>query len=282
MKQNIHKKQDVRRHKNLRLFVVFLFLCFNSAVTFAETPFFNDHARGWFWYEDPEETEGLLEKPQEKPATPLTVKEKEDDSSKPKPKTATERLKDVQVHLSELKAKAILEPTRGNVKAYQEMQMKVMNQSQAFSDAWLLNVFMNPALDEAVKNPTAQSARFVVYENERQETLNLIKGLKQTYGLFYFYSGSCSYCRAFGPIVKQFADKYGWEVMAISLDGAPSEIFPNWQPDNGIAENWDVQTVPAVFAINPETNHVIPVAHGFTAIDAMEKRIVTIVKGEGR
>ena len=277
MKQKANK-QDVRRCKSLRLFAVLV--CVIPVVAFAETPFFNDHARGWFWYEDPEPTEDLLEKPREEPASPLTLKE--DDSSKPKPKTATERLKEVQVHLSELKAKAILEPTRGNVKAYQEMQMKVMNQSQAFSDAWLLNVFMNPALDEAVKNPTAQSARFVVYENERQETLDVIQGLKQTYGLFYFYSGSCSYCKAFGPIVKQFADKYGWEVMAISLDGAPSENFPNWQPDNGIAENWDVQTVPAVFAINPETNHVIPVAHGFTAIDAMEKRIVTIVKGEER
>jgi hypothetical protein len=39
-----------------------------------------------------------------------------------------------------------------------------------------------------------------------------------------------------------------------------------------------VQNVPAVFAINPETNHVIPVANGFTAIDEMEKRIVTIVQ----
>jgi len=243
----------------------------------AEPPFYKDHARGWFWYEDPEKVDDALEKKSEDSTKPLSVMKEE------KEKTAVERLKEVQEHLAELKAKAILEPTSGNVKSYQEMQMKVMNQSQAFSQAWVTNVFMNPALDENVKNPTAQSARFVVYENERKQTESIIKGLKNTYGLFYFYSGSCTYCKAFSPIIKMFADKYGWEVIAISLDGAPSDIFTNWQADNGIAKQWDVQTVPAVFAINPETNHVIPVANGFTAIDEMEKRIVTIVQnGENK
>ncbi len=69
--------------------------------------------------------------------------------------------------------------------------------------------------------------------------------------------------------------------MVISLDGSPSDTFTNWQADNGIAKHWDVQTVPAVFAINPETNHVIPVANGFTALDEMEKRIATIVQNGG-
>ena len=53
-------------------------------------------------------------------------------------------MKDVKEHLAELKAIAILEPTQENVKAYQEMQMKVVNQSEAFSKAWMMNVYMNP------------------------------------------------------------------------------------------------------------------------------------------
>ena len=261
------KFSRLSRLGNMGLFYVYFLF---GLTALAENSFFDDHARGWFWYEDPKQAEELLEKKPEASPNSLTL------ALQAKPKTAVERLKEVQETLAELKANAILEPTRENVKAYQEMQLKVMNQSQAFSDTWLLNVFMNPALDETVKNPSAQSARFVVYENEREETEKIIQGLKQTYGLFYFYSGSCSYCQAFTPIVKQFADKYGWEVMAVSLDGTASETFKNWQPDNGIARQWNVQTVPAVFAINPETNHVIPVAHGFTAIDAMEKRIVMI------
>ena len=253
------------------LAIAFLSISKNHAAP--EKSFFSDHARGWFWYEDPDlDTLEEPKKEEKEKASLITPAEK--------PKSARERLNDVKEHLSELKAKAILEPTQENVKAYQEMQMKVVNQSEAFSKAWVMNVYMNPSLDENVKNPTAQAARFVVYEEERKETERIISGLKNTYGLFYFYSGSCSYCKAFAPILKQFADKYGWEVMAISLDGAPSDVFSNWQPDNGVSKQWHVQTVPAVFAVNPENNNIIPVANGFTAIDAMEKRIVTIVHGE--
>lgn len=254
------------------LFFVFLSKQAHSAPS---TSFFSDHARGWFWYEDPDIDS--LEEPKREESEPVSGL-----NPTLKPKTARERLKDVQEHLSELKAKAILEPTQENVKAYQEMQMKAVNQSEAFSKAWMMNVYLNPTLDENVKNPSAQAARFVVYEEERIETERIISHLKSTYGLFYFYSGSCSYCKAFAPILKQFADKYGWEVMAISLDGAPSEVFSNWQPDNGVSQQWNVQTVPAVFAVNPENNTIIPVANGFTAIDAMEKRIVTIARGENK
>lgn len=240
-----------------------------------EKSFFKDHARGWFWYEDPV-IDALEETKKEENEKSLLL------APRAKPKTATDRLNDVKEHLAELKAKAILEPTPEHVKAYQEMQMNVVNQSEAFSKAWMMNVYLNPTLDENVKNPSAQAARFVVYEEERIESERLISGLKSTYGLFYFYSGSCSYCKSFAPILKQFADKYDWEVMAISLDGAPSEVFSNWQPDNGASKQWNVQTVPAVFAVNPEKNDVIPVAHGFMAIDAMEKRIVMIVRGENK
>jgi conjugal transfer pilus assembly protein TraF len=121
-----------------------------------------------------------------------------------------------------------------------------------------------------------------VYEEERKKTVQLISSLKESYGLFYFYAGACAYCQAFSPILKRFADKYGWEVMAVSIDSTPSDMFPHWQIDNGLAEQWNVQTLPSVFAINPDTNHIIPIANGFTAIDVMEQRIMTIVKGQKR
>ena len=131
------------------------------------TPFFSDHARGWFWYEDPGLE--LTEEPKNEETEPVS-------GLNPilKPKTARERLAAVQEHLLELKAKAILEPTQRHVKAYQEMQMKVIHQSEAFSKAWMMNVYMNPTLDENVKNPSAQAARFVVYEEEHKETERII------------------------------------------------------------------------------------------------------------
>lgn len=240
-------------------------------------PFFDDHERGWFWYEDPQVLEDeKLEKPlPQKEVSPKEEKKPEAE------KTAVERLKEVTNHLNELKAKAILEPTIQNVQAYQEYQMKVVNQSQKFSKAWMYNVIQDPTLDDEVKNPALQTARFAVYEKENEEIQKMVASLKESYGLFYFYSGACKFCDVFTPLVKSFADKHGWEVLAISMDGAPSKVFSNWQVDNGIAANMKISTVPSLFAINPQTGHVIPIANAPVGVDVMEKRIVSVMKFEG-
>lgn len=69
------------------------------------------------------------------------------------------------------------------------------------------------------------------------------------------------------PLAKSFVDKHGWEVLAISMDGASSKVFLNWQVDNGIAANMKISTVPSLFAINPQTGHVIPVANAPVSVD---------------
>ena len=77
--------------------------------------------------------------------------------------------------------------------------------------------------------------------------------------------------------MKHFSEQYGWQVLAISLDGGKLETFPNAQPDNGLFKQWDVQVMPALYAVNPKTGHVIPIALGMTGIDQMEVRIMSLV-----
>ena len=58
-----------------------------------------------------------------------------------------------------------------------------------------------------------------------------------------------------------FSEKYNWNVLAISLDGSPSDVFSDSRPDNGIAQALDIKSVPALIAYNGETNDVIPLLH---------------------
>jgi hypothetical protein len=36
--------------------------------------------------------------------------------------------------------------------------------------------------------------------------------------------------------------------------------------------------LPALFAVNPKTGDVVPVAYGLTSLDQMENRIMTLLK----
>ena len=103
--------------------------------------------------------------------------------------------------------------------------------------------------------------------------------LQEQYGLFFFFSGQCEYCHQFAPIVKQFSAKYGWQVIAISVDGGMVAGFNEALADYGLVAKWQIPVLPALFAVNPKTEQVLPVAFGLTTLDQMETRIMALIEG---
>jgi conjugal transfer pilus assembly protein TraF len=74
-----------------------------------------------------------------------------------------------------------------------------------------------------------------------------------------------------------FAEKYNWNVLAISLDGSLSEVFSDSRPDNGIAQALAIKAVPALIAYNGETNDVIPISYAMTSLDQLENNVMALV-----
>jgi len=233
--------------------------------------FFDQHAEGWHWYEVLP-IEGTLEK------------DKKTASTKPegfaKQKSPTDVVKAYRLELERRLNEAWIHPTPHTLKAYQEMQKDMTDRSKVFSDVWMRVIFENPSLDHTLVSPVNQKARHIQLDLEKEKVQKTIKGLSEEYGLFFFFSGGCEYCHAFAPIVKQFSETYGWEVLPISIDGGECEVFPEAILDNGLFEQWKVEVIPALFAVNPHTGHVIPIAHGMTSLDQMEVRIMKLVEGD--
>ena len=251
-----------------------LTLLIGMAPAFAShATFYNDHAKGWHWYEQlpiQEEDKEEKEKPKKEGQTTASAKKPS------KPRTPTEIVAAYKKELERRLHQAWLHPTSDNVRAYQEMQMDMMNRSTQFSNTWMDNVYRSPQLDHTISHPVNQKARHIELDLEKQKTRQLIQGLSKSYGLFFFFSSHCAYCHAFAPTVKQFSKDYGWDVLAISVDGGKLDDFPGAVPDNGLLQQWDVQALPALFAVNPQTEHVIPIAYGMISIDEMETRILKL------
>lgn len=260
----------VYKNSFVSLLFGFLFLA-----TSLHAGFFKEQAQGWHWYEALPMEEGLEDnKPEEKtsssspssPNTPL------------KPKTSTELVKAYKQELEKRLHQAWVNPTPQNLKAYQDMQKDMMVRSQRFSNTWRQVVYENPSLDHTLIAPVNQKARHVYLDEDKKQTYETIKALSETYGLFFFFRGDCSYCHQFAPIVKTFSETYGWEVIAISQDGEPLKEFPEAQSDNGLFIAWKVEVLPSLYAVNPNTGHVVPIAFGLTSLDQMEERIITLVQ----
>lgn len=230
--------------------------------------FFDAHSKGWHWYEkmDKEEDEEI------------PIKDDKNDDKNLQKKTESEIVKAYSKELENRLHKAWMHPTQDNIKAYMDMQKDMVDRSQTFSQNWMKTIFTHPHLDETLQNPVNQKARHLQLDLQKKRTIDIIKNLSKDYGLFFFFSSHCRYCQEFAPIVKTFSQTHEWEVLAISMDGVQSDVFKNTVPDNGLFEQWNVQVLPALFAVNPQTGHVIPVAYGLTSIDEMENRIMQLVK----
>ena len=241
---------------------------------YAQTSFYKDAGRGWHWYEKlptPIDEDGEDKVP---PAsTPQSSSPK-----KPSPPTSSEVVARYKKELENRMATAWIHPTPGNVKAYQEMQKDMVDRSKVFSEVWMQSVFTNPRLDHSLQSPVNQKAVHVQLDLKKQKTEQLMKDLSKSYGLFFFFSTSCEYCKVFAPVVKQFSSLYGWEVVPISMDGGQLESFPKAVPDNGLSQKWGITVLPSLYAVNPTTGQVIPVAHGMTSLDQMETRILALTE----
>jgi len=250
----------------LRVLVLLLVSFLTIKAVFAES-FFGEHARGWHWYE-------VLPEPDKEDKT---ISDEQPLKGSSRPQTPTELIKAYREVLESRLHAALLNPTPQNIKLYQEMQKDLMNRSQMFATVWMQNVFQNPELDNTLVSPVNQQGRHLQIDSEKDRTARTIQNLSEEYGLFFFFSGDCPYCHQFAPIVKRFAETYGWEVIAISVDGGFVREFLNAQADNGLFETWGLKVLPSLLAINPKTKEAIPIAYGLTSLDEMENRIMTLV-----
>ena len=224
--------------------------------------FLERKAEGWHWYEDRKHDDREHEDREQE-------KQKEQENS-------SERVSNLKADLENKLNLAIDIPTEENLIAYMELQNRLLEKSQNFSDMWQRVIYTNPHLDYTTQFPVSQSARHIYLDEERKQTKQIIKNLSQEYGLVFFFKGDCPYCHGFAPVVKRFAQTYGLEVLAVTLDGGTVPEFPNPQRDNGTAQNLGVGAVPALIAVHPATRKVIPLAYGMVSESEIEQRIITL------
>ena len=152
----------------------------------------------------------------------------------------------------------------------------MMDRAERFSDTWMKVVYHNAHLDHTLITPVNHKARHLYFDQKKQSTEQMIKNLAQEYGLFFIFDSRCRFCQEFSPTIQMFSKSYHWEVISITADGGALKEFPRPLENNGIIQKWKVEAFPALFAVNPHTEEVIPIAYGMASIDEIESRIMLL------
>jgi len=225
---------------------------------------------GWHFYCDPEQEE----------AQTLTHKKEVIISTAIDPR---EEIKAIQERLNLLKATAIMNPSPKNVANYIRFQREQLDRASVFSDQWRRVIWQNPEMDYSLVRPTNALAKRAWLDERKAQAATTFANLHERYGLFYFYKGvDCTQCTALENALKPFAEKHNLHVMAVTLDGTASPVFPASQADTGQAERLGVtgKHLPALTLFDTFTNQIIPVGFGAMAADELERRIFVLTKVE--
>jgi len=216
--------------------------------------FFHNKTSGWFWYKDPSLTKS---KPSIKP--PIADLAAQVDFEKEE--------------LDRVLKIAIKEPTEQNLIDFIKLRNKIIDQSYNFSLRLHQVNLMNPELDQLKTYPTNQVAKEIYKEQRTASVRDKIAKLSQTHGLFYIFTSNCLYCHSFAPTVKSFANKYGWSLIPITLDGKATDEFPDARTDNGMANRLKISAVPALIMVKPKANKIFPIAIGAISEEEIIERI---------
>jgi len=227
--------------------------------------FWEQHRRGWHFYDDPEPE---LVAPPTPPAPTKPV-----DTRAPE-LIAFERL---QKRLEEYRNVAIIRPTEANVRRYMELEAQVVRQASYFSDVAQRVAWSTPDLDMTLQGRPVNARAIEVFDREQSQSRNRsLAALAKTHVLFFFFRSDCPYCHAFAPTLEAFQARHGVQIVPISVDGGGLPTFPHFRRDNGISRTLRVTQVPAVFLAEPFAGKITPIGFGVLSESQLLERITTV------
>lgn len=103
----------------------------------------------------------------------------------------------------------------------------------------------------------------------------------KTHGLILFFSSQCPYCRQFSPVVKQFAEASGMEILPLSFDNQPLPEFQKFLPATkewvSVAFGNNPINYPALFMVNAKTHTLYPVSTGALSEAELASRVEALI-----
>lgn len=231
--------------------------------------YYRHREEGWFWYRDPQNTPSLPDA-QTKPEAPQDV------VAPPTAADPMQRIAQQREELEQAQATAILEPTLANVRAYLEKHAALLTQSERFADAWQQVIWNTPSLDHTLVAPTG-SAAYIRADVDAVDQETRLAAAAQRYGLMFFFRGDCEFCHRFAPVLRAFEERYGFEVVPVSLDGGSLPDFPDPRPNLAAAQMLSVDATPALFVIEPVSRKVAPASYGYVGFSELAQRVAYAV-----
>lgn len=118
---------------------------------------------------------------------------------------------------------------------------------------------------------------FIIFPVFASPESTILEEVARTQGFFFFYSSACSHCQQFAPRLKRVSQRFGFKVVAISIDGGFLSSFPDAKMDEGQKTKFGVSVLPSLFLVNPKTESGYLITEGAINEGELIRRLVKVV-----
>ncbi len=188
-----------------------------------------------------------------------------------------QRINKLKQEFSKAQRRALDNPTLANVIIVQRLHKQILEKSHKFATMWQLATILDYKLvnmDEPV-NSLHKKLYEVRQEEENSKKLRL---LAKNWGLIMQVNQGCNYCQAFTPIVREFADKYGFQLIFVSNSETRFQGMPTIK-DTGLLKTLNpAKLVPVLYLVDSSGKQIYLIAKGIISENKIAENILLIVQ----
>ncbi|KJW07326.1 F plasmid transfer operon family protein [Orientia tsutsugamushi str. UT144] len=189
--------------------------------------------------------------------------ELDDSTSKLIRRAHDHRIEELKEQFNQAQRIALDNPTLENVIIAQRLQKKIMEKAHKFATMWQLATLLDYQLINA-NEPSNSLHRKLYQEKSEQKNDSKLKNIAKNWGLILQVKEDCLLCKAFMPIVHGFANKYAFQLLAVSKN---NELLNKLNPKH---------VVPVLYLVASDGKKIYAVARGIISEDKIIDNILAI------
>lgn len=189
--------------------------------------------------------------------------------------SAKDRINKLSQQLESAMNNAIDNPTLENVIIAQRLQKQVMDKSHNFAKMWRLATIVDSSLTNPAEHHNILHRK--VYQQQQEVSdFHKLRSLSQDYGLLFQFHPACKFCHKFAPIVKEFATRHNFQILAISNEAGEFYGIEAIKEDGKLLPFNPEQKVPALYLFHRLGEKIYPVAWGIVDSDTIAENILSL------
>lgn len=259
---------NIRQIIILTIFALVLInICQQQCFAISEEP------KGFLWYN--EETKGITKTKELKEV----IGQPETSLNQKKLTSYDQRIEFLKQSFNNAQRQALDNPTLANVIIAQRLQKQIMDKSARFASMWQLAALIDYKLNN-LQEPSNSLHKKIQEQSLEQENTIKLKQIAKSWGIILQISPACPYCHSFAPIVKEFAKKYGFQLLAVSNSGQDFAGIEGTK-DAGfllLSSLNPQQIVPVLYLVSNTGDKIYPIARGIATENKIIENIMMIDK----